>query len=108
MAKGAATEKALAGLHATLAKVIDDQLSDMMVINSEEVEEDGVDEVRMYTASPALLTVAARFLKDNDVTADVGESADGMSAVQKRLAEIKQNRGKVISLADIHPVAQDG
>jgi hypothetical protein len=108
MAKGAATEKALAGLHATLAKVIDDQLSDTMVINSEEVEEEGADAVRMYTASPALLTVAARFLKDNDVTADVGESADGMSTVQKRLEEIKKNRGKVISLADLHPVAQDG
>jgi hypothetical protein len=108
MAQGAATEKALAGLHATLAKVIDDQLSDTMVINSEEVEKEGADEVRMYTASPALLTVAARFLKDNDVTADVGESADGMSKIQKRLIEMEQSRGKVIRLADLHPVAADG
>jgi hypothetical protein len=108
MAKGAATEEALAGLHATLATVIDKQLSETIVVNLEAVEDDGAAEELMFSASPALLTVAARFLKDNDVTADTGESAEGMSKVQKRLEDIKKNRGKVISLADLHPVAADG
>jgi hypothetical protein len=108
MAKGAATEQALAGLHATVARVIAEQLGETLVLNQDEVDAGEAEAERMYTASPALLTVAARFLKDNDVTADVGESADGMSAIEKKLGELKKHRGKVISLADLQPVAQDG
>lgn len=108
MAKGAATEDRLAKLHAVLAQVIEAQLSEKLLVNKEEAEAGEEEEQWMYTASPALLTMAARFLKDNDITADVGDAEGRTDAIQKRLAEIRSNGGKVVRLSDLHPVAQDG
>lgn len=107
MAKGAATEKALASLHAQVAQVIENQLKETVTVNPDEVEL-GEEAVQMYVASPALLTVAARFLKDNDITVDTGAQADNTSKIRDRLDQLKRNRGKVVSLSDIHPVAADG
>ncbi len=107
MAKGAATEEALARLHATVAKVIAEQLNETLVLNQDDVDNAGAEEERMYTASPALLTVATRFLKDNDITVDAGAQDAGQSAIRKRLDSLKQARGKVVSLADMHPVAEE-
>lgn len=108
MAKGAANESQLAKLHATLAKVIEEQLQERILVNKEEVDDEGADPAFMFTASPALLTVASRFLKDNDITADVGSADDRTDAIKRRLEELQGNRGKVVRLADITPVAADG
>lgn len=108
MAKGAATESQLAKLHATLAKVIEEQLQEKILVNKEEVDEDGVEEQWMFTASPALLTVASRFLKDNDIVADRGDSDGRLDGIQKRLKELSSGGNKVVRLSDLHPVASDG
>ncbi len=105
MAKGAATEKIIAGLHAQIATVIEAQLSETICLNPEDVEGDGAEPELMFTASPALLTLAARFVKDNDVGMDIGETGK-KSAISARLSQLKQNRGKVIKLSDIHPVGE--
>ena len=109
MAKGAATEKAIAALHAQIAEVLDAQLSETICLNPEAVEDDGVEPELMFTASPALLTLAARFVKDNDVGMDIGETGSE-NKVRRRLDQLKQNRGKVVKLSDIHPIgdAADG
>lgn len=52
-------------------------------------------------ASPALLTVITKFLKDNDITAVVEESKE-LSDLDKRLSEKRQRRtvGNVIPITD--------
>jgi len=92
MAKGAANEDKLAGLHNALATVIAQQVQETQEI----YDEDGNPTGRFfYPATPALLTVAARFLKDNDITCEVEESI-GLSELQKALAEKKKHSSSKI------------
>lgn len=104
MAKGAATEAALAALHQKIAEVMTDQLSEKLCVNQEAVEE-GEEPEFMFTASPALLTVAARFVRENGITADLGDTSDKTSVLQQRLDELSARRGKVVKLSELTPMA---
>lgn len=94
MAKGAAHEAALAELHAVLAKVLTAQVGEQAT----EEQEDG-SEVTLYIASPALLTVALKMLKDNDITC-VAEEDSSVNNLAKQLEDRKKGHGKVLQL---HP-----
>jgi hypothetical protein len=86
-----ATEQALSDLHGAVAKVLTKQVLREEVVT--ELDEEGnvveTDEMQ-YTASPALLAAAMKFLKDNDITADkkidknMGSLADALSRKQKQ------------------------
>lgn len=79
-----ANEKKLGDLHGILAEVLANQVSEKVI----EVDADGK-ELTIYTATPALLTVASRFLKDNDITCEVGDSK-GLSDLKEELAKRKR------------------
>lgn len=108
MAKGAATEAALAALHKKIAEVVSDQLGEKLCVNQEAVDTEGAEPEYMFTASPALLTVAARFVRDAGIAADLGSEEDQTSEVQRKLDALRQNRGKVVRLSDITQAAADG
>ena len=108
MSKGAATEAALALLHQKLAEVMTDQLGEKLCVNQDAVDNEGAEPEYMFTASPALLTVAARFVRENGVVMDIGDESDKTSKVKEQLRLLEAKRGKVVKLSDIHPVAADG
>lgn len=107
MAKGAATEVSLARVHAALASVIETQLNEKLLSNPEAVAEQDAEPEYMFTASPALLTVAARFLKDNDITADVGSGTDSTARIKAQLAQLQNKGQKVVRLSELHPVEEN-
>jgi hypothetical protein len=92
MAKGAAQESKLAALHEILATVLIDQVGEQV----EEELEDGTCRT-IYTAQPALLTVAMKMLKDNDITCVPSEDSSVQTLADK-LKERKKGHGKVIQL----------
>lgn len=110
-----ATEKELSVLHKKVAEVLLKKLqsSDQAIyllakyhpIDDEEdlLPEDVRDYLeKQMDASPALLTVITKFLKDNDITAVVEESKE-LSELDKRLAEKSARRksvGNVIPMQD--------
>ncbi len=49
--------------------------------------------------NPSLLTAAVKFLKDNDITCDVGDSAE-MTDLQKRLQGKRKASTNVVALHD--------
>jgi len=95
-----ATESKLSELHGVLATVLIAQLKEIGV---EEDIEQGMEEGKEhYTASPALLTVCARFLKDNEITCEVGDSSK-MNELKEQLKDRK--KGKRLSL--VPPLGSD-
>lgn len=85
-----ASEKLLGELHGAVAKVLTDQ-----ILAQEEVQELDLDGVPQgtgemeYSASPATLATAIKFLKDNSITCDIrvdknmGNLADALAKKQK-------------------------
>lgn len=90
-----ATDSELNKLHELLAKVFVSQLS---VTEKVEIQGELQD---LYTAQPALLTAAARFLKDNHITCEV-ETDENLTQLQDLLAS-KKKRGKA-TLASVSPI----
>lgn len=88
----AATDKQLGELHSRLALQISKQLeqadqAEALLANRD--DEDWQEKVvefleKCSNASPALLTIAAKFLKDNDITCQVEDSKE-MTDLEKRL-----------------------
>lgn len=99
-----ASESALGALHGVLAKVLHEQVTRT---EDEEVfdEEGAVVKTGnvIYTATPATLAIAAKFLKDNDITVDV-EVNTSMSGIRAELAK-KQKQSR---LSDATKEAGDG
>ena len=91
MAKIKETE--LGGLLNALAAVLKSQIAD----TAHEIAEDGTEGEEYYTATPALLTVAARFLKDNGITCAIEDSED-MNDLKAELAKRKKRKGKVVGI----------
>ncbi len=81
-----ASEDKLALLHGVVAEVLTNQLSIKRELDPEleGTGEDGSEEV--YSASPALLAVAMKFLKDNEITCDI-KTNDNMSNLQATLSK---------------------
>ena len=93
-----ATEAQLAALHGAVAKVLTDQVThqeDEVMFDGEEEKLTGQ---KVYTASPATLSVAIKFLKDNEVTADK-ELDENMNGLKDALAK-KQKRSRLGSAVD--------
>ncbi len=96
MAKGAAKESQLARLHTVLATVLTEQVGERV---QEEDEETG--EMReFYTAQPALLTCAMKFLKDNEITCEPEEN-QALSGLREQLEKRRKGHGKVIEMSPI-------
>jgi len=111
-----ATEKELSVLHKKVATVLlkklesADQATYLLAKYSDIDDEEPLlpEDVRDYLekqmdASPALLTVITKFLKDNDITAVVDESKE-MSDLDKAL-EAKRSRRK--SVGNVIPLKEE-
>lgn len=88
-----ASEKKLAALHGAVADVLAAQITHQ----EEEIAFDGEQEIKtgksIFTASPATIAVAVKFLKDNDITADK-ELDENMNSLRDALAK-KQKRSRL-------------
>ena len=89
-----ASEKFLADLHSAVAVTLTEQV----LHEEEETTFDGEGEtvstgVMVRTATPALLATAARFLKDNDVTCDMGQD-ENMGGLRDALSK-KQKKSRL-------------
>jgi len=88
-----ASETQLGQLHEVLAMVIRSQIEDKVEFVNEEGEL-----IENYTASPALLAVAAKFLKDNQITVAI-ENDTNLDEIQSILAN-KSKKGR-LALASV-------
>ena len=105
--KPASNDK-LSALHEALAVVIAAQVSETalaLATDAEELCDDEGNALVYYTATPALLTVAARFLKDNDITCTV-EDSEGLSSLQDQLAERKKRKNKIRDISFLSKEAE--
>ena len=90
-----ATEEKLSELHGVVATVLKDQLSETVII----ADEDTGETKEIYTAAPATLAQAIKFLKDNDITASV-EDDQNLNDLQELLRKKQTNReGRGLRLA---------
>ena len=82
-----ADQEELAGLHGTVARVLADQLSDKITISEEgETKE-------VYTAAPAVLAQAIKFLKDNNITASVEDDCN-LSELEDMIKRKREKRNR--------------
>lgn len=96
-----ATETVLASLHNAVAMVLTAQLSDkeVKVTFNEDGEAVSTGE-EVYTATPATIAAAIKFLKDNNITADE-ELSENMDGLREALAaKQKHSRLKVVGAED--------
>lgn len=99
MAKGAATEVALGGLHSTLARVFirvlekyEKSLAVLDTLPAEDIEADMIDALMSISEpNPAMLSAVSKFLKDNDIGMDSHE-VDQLNETERRLAEARKKR----------------
>jgi hypothetical protein len=95
----AATDKALGTLHQKLAEVLSEALDGTNVEGWEDPESGEVIEAQNIPPSASVLTVVAKFLKDNEVTCDVQQN-DELADMTKRLREKQQK----LSSADLSSI----
>lgn len=77
----AATKSALERIHAKLAEAIGDELDAITAGRDHDIPE----------RLPAnLITAVSAFLKNNEITADIG-STDDLSAIREKLSNLKSN-----------------
>jgi hypothetical protein len=102
MAKGAATENVLGGLHSLLAKVfkrtLDKYLAQLDAIdnlNHDELEGEMVLALlnEVGEPNPAMLSAISKFLKDNDIGMDSDE-VEALNSTERRLATRREARRK--------------
>ncbi|WFG40893.1 terminase small subunit [Paracoccus phage ParMal1] len=99
MAKGAATEDTLGGLHAQLARVFGLTLKKyekaMELLDAsptDEIDEALIEQlVLIQEPNPAMLSAIAKFLKDNDIGMD-SEEVEQLNATERRLQERRAAR----------------
>lgn len=99
MAKGAASEVALGGLHSTLARVFtrvlekyEKSLAALENIPADEIEADMIEALMAISEpNPAMLSAVSKFLKDNDIGMDSDE-VDQLNETERRLQEARKKR----------------
>jgi len=99
MAKGAAKEAALGGLHSTLARVFtkvlekyEKGLSALESIPADAIEADMIEALTAISEpNPAMLSAVSKFLKDNDIGMDSHE-VDELNETERRLAQARKKR----------------
>tara|TARA_Y100000296_G_scaffold66371_1_gene78399 strand:+ start:31115 stop:31462 length:348 start_codon:yes stop_codon:yes gene_type:complete len=109
MAKGAANEKSLGGLHSKLAQVFikvleryENQMDVVSKLQSGELESDMMDELLSQDTmpNPAMLSAISKFLKDNEIMYDT-EEVKSLSDLERRLADRRKQRENVVSLTSL-------
>lgn len=103
-----ATENQLSVLHSRVTKALLDNIerADRATALLEEYKDDVPDKVRQYLEestqiNPSVLAAATKFLKDNDITCDIGSNEE-MSALEERLAKKRKASGSKIVDIGIH------
>lgn len=84
---GKSTENELSELHGAIARVMTQQVLEEITITDEEGNVQTI-----MNASPALLGVAAKFLKDNNVTASI-EDDENLGELAESLRQKRAKRG---------------
>lgn len=89
-----ASEKHLEALHNVVAQVLTAQIKHQRAETEFNAEGEEVETGEMvYTASPATIASAIKFLKDNDITCDI-ENNENMDNLREVLAK-KQKRSRM-------------
>jgi len=99
MAKGAASERMLGGVHSQLARVFsrvlekyERGLEALDNIPRDQVEGDLIEALMdLSEPNPAMLSAIAKFLKDNDIGIDSDE-VEKLNATERRLADKRKAR----------------
>jgi hypothetical protein len=88
-----ASEAELKELHRTLAATLN-KLSAIEVITEVETDADGVEKKvqRTYRPHPSVLSVAAKFLKDNNISMDI-ENDDNLAELRDKLNKRRPSPG---------------
>lgn len=109
MAKGAANETQLGFLHAKITAVFqrvldryEARLDKLDTMDADTLEEDLLAELFSEEAlpSPAMLSAVSKFLKDNSINFD-NEQVATLSDTERRLADRKAQRGKLVDLTNL-------
>lgn len=109
MAKGAATEAALGGIHMKLTNIYmkilqrySDKLDALAEINTDDVADEMLEILLGDDAlpSPAMLSAVSKFLKDNEVTMDT-EQLDELSAMEERLKNKSRDRPNLQQISNL-------
>ncbi len=86
------TESELNALHGAVAKVLVAQITETATFTDDKGEEH-----ILQTASPATISAAIKFLKDNDITTSI-EDDSNMSDLAEALKAKRENRVKLTSV----------
>lgn len=120
MAKGAANEQTMGGMHSMLAKVFNRVLQkyerDLEVLDKFSTRDGSGDLVvddlmvamlaEIGEPNPAMLSAIAKFLKDNDIGMD-SEEIEQLNSTERRLADRRAARAKAgVSLAVVPHVGE--
>lgn len=82
-----ATESALGDLHQSVARVLNDVVTNESEIIEYDAEGNEIQTGKMeYTCTPAMMAAAIKFLKDNSITCDI-EQSDNMGSLRESLAK---------------------
>lgn len=115
MAKGAATETALGGLHSKLADVFSRVLETYMkrldaldTVNMDDLGEEMLAQLLEDGAmpNPAMLNAIAAFLKQNEIRFD-DEKIDKLGALETALAERQAKRQNIAQLRTLKVVGDE-
>lgn len=116
MAKGAANETTLGGLHSLLAKVFEKTLQKYLKtleavdkLDGDELENELV--IAAIAAigepNPAMLSALSKFLKDNEIGLD-SEEVDQLNATQRQLQDARERRRKAGVDLSVVPLVGNG
>lgn len=97
----------LDNLHNVVAEVLTNEIKEQTKEVTTRNEATGEEEVSRGAVDVKLLTVAIKFLKDNDITAEVLES-DKIRSLTDNIKEIvnKENKLKEISVEDMIAISE--
>lgn len=106
----AATEKALGNLHAKLAEVLSEALDGTEIEGYEDPDTGEIVGASKMPPSASIMTVAAKFLKDNEITADVEQNDQLQSLRDKLNAKKEALKGKasppILSDSEMEGIAE--
>jgi len=86
---GKSTEQELSALHGEVARVLSTQLRETITV----IDEATGEQQELLTATPAVVSAAIKFLKDNDITASIEED-ENLGELEEMLAA-KRNKRKL-------------
>lgn len=115
MAKGAAKQEALGGLHSTLTKLFQKTLDNYMLAADkiEELDAAGLEDEMLtellskgFEPNPAMLGAITKFLKDNEIAFD-DEDVDKLSKTEEALKKRREQRSNVVQLSNLKAVGDE-